>query len=94
MHVKPILSQRRDVFVAENFKVRVWISVAQCFQRRESENEIADCAAANDKKPPQLARLVLGKGAGENRQTVSCPDTVNCAPAGAAVRAPIDLVAQ
>ncbi len=92
--IKAILSKRRDVFVAENFDVRVWIGVAQCLQRRESENEIADRAAANDKNPSQLARLILSEGAAENRQTVSRRDTVHRAPARVAVRAPIDLVAQ
>src|ERR1700736_6661694 len=50
--------------------------------------------------PPRIvrirfnSRLILRKGAGENRQPVYSGDTVNRVPARVTVRAPIDLVAQ
>src|SRR2546423_5692473 len=47
LRVKAIFGQGRDVLVTENFDVRAWIRVAQSFDCRKSENEIADRAAAN-----------------------------------------------
>jgi hypothetical protein len=92
--VKSLFGQNRNVFVSENFNVRVRMRVAQRLHCRQSQDEITDRATANHQEPIQSAKSVLGERTGKNGDAVNCGDAVNGVPARVAVRAPIDLVAQ
>ena len=94
LRIKAILGERGDLFVAENFDLRTRVRFAQCFERREGENEIANRAAADNQNALQCAGLILRKRAGENRDPVDRRDTMEHAPARVVPRAPVDLVAE
>jgi hypothetical protein len=47
LRVKSVFSKRRNVPVTKDFDVRIWTGVAQRFEGWQSENEIADRAAAD-----------------------------------------------
>src|SRR4029077_14742506 len=51
--VKSIFGQDCDVFVTEDVDLCVGISVAQCFDRWQGENKIANGPAPNDQSAPQ-----------------------------------------
>ena len=59
--VKSFIRDGRDMRVTENFDSRLWMGSAQCFQRRQGQNEIAKRPAANDEdlfnKREMLERL-------------------------------------
>jgi hypothetical protein len=45
--IEPILCKHGNVLIAENFDVRLWPRITKRFERGQSENKIADCAAAD-----------------------------------------------
>ena len=49
--VKPVLGQRRNVLVTEDLKVRMRKASRNDLERWQSENEIANCAAADHQNP-------------------------------------------
>src|ERR1051326_5718393 len=67
--IKPVLRQRDNVFIAENFDMRLRRSIAKRFQRRQSKNKIANRATANDQNPVQRSFLIRSEGERKN----DCP---------------------
>ena len=49
--VKSLIRDDRDMRVTKDLDTRLWMGSAQCFQRRQGQNEIAKRAAANDEDP-------------------------------------------
>ena len=47
LRIEPIFCEHCNVFVAEDFNMRSRPRVTKRFERGQSENEIADCAAAD-----------------------------------------------
>src|SRR5438874_3974560 len=50
IRVESFIRDDRNMRVIKDFDLRSWISCAQCFQRREDQNEIAKRPAANDEE--------------------------------------------
>jgi len=46
--VKSLIRDDRDMRVTKDLNSRLWMGSAQCFQRRQGQNEIAKRPAAND----------------------------------------------
>lgn|ERR1041385_5731603 len=55
IRVEAFVSERGDVFRAENFEVRVGKTIAQQFYRGQRQDEIADRAAADDQDAIQVS---------------------------------------
>ena len=47
LRVEPLLRKQCNVLIAENFDLRLRPRITKRFERRQSENEIADCAATD-----------------------------------------------
>src|SRR5436190_13850014 len=96
--------ERGDVPVAEDFQVRFGEPIAQQFDRGQSEDEVADRAAADDENAihrngprssiAATGRSVTHHGAGENGCAVDKDQAVGEAPTAIRARAPTNLIAQ
>ena len=54
LRIEPLLRKHCNVLVAENLQLRLRPRVTKRFERRQSENEIADCAAADHQNAVHL----------------------------------------
>ena len=55
LRIEPIFCEHCNVLVAENLHVRLRPRITKRFERRQSENEIADCAAADHQNAVHLS---------------------------------------
>src|SRR5438067_11136948 len=55
LRIEPLLRKHCNVLVAENLHVCLRPRVTKRFERRQSENEIADCAAADHQNAVHLS---------------------------------------
>jgi hypothetical protein len=87
-----VFRNRRDVFVTENLDMRVRPRFPQRLERRQSQDEIADRAAADHQNA--IHPLISHKRKGENYATVNKRDGMKTPPAKNTPGAPVDLIAK
>ena len=65
LRIEPLLRKHCNVLVAENLHVRLRSRVTKRFERGQSENEIADCAAADHQNAVHLSCCSHGPAGAE-----------------------------